>query len=335
MRDVSGAAGVSVQTVSNLINGRTNQMTVETQKRIRRVMKELGYHPNSAARGLRSAKSRTFGFLILDDASRFLADPMTDLFLSGLGDVLRDDGYALLIQASRPGNPIESLLMPMLEGRIDGAVVFLSGPRSVRGRYVKELEKLTRPFVLLQEHTGTGEQVASISADDRSGSRDLARHLIGRGHSRIAFLTAAHPWSALEERYAGYLNALEEAGIGPDPDHAIWRGDFAAFDAADAAGALLDGDRPPTAIMCGNDLIALGVLKASRDRGLRVPGDISVTGFDDFDFAAAIEPALTTVRIPGYEMGQRAAETLIASAIGKGSVVGHVFPTELCLRASA
>src|SRR5262245_45401120 len=131
MREVAKAADVSVQTVSNLLNGRVNQMTPETQLRIRTVMDGLGYHPNSAARGLRSARSQTIGFLILDDAARYLADPMTDLFMSGLGDVLRDRGFALLIQASTLANPIDQLLRPLHEGRVDGAVVSLSGPPPV------------------------------------------------------------------------------------------------------------------------------------------------------------------------------------------------------------
>jgi DNA-binding LacI/PurR family transcriptional regulator len=335
MKDVAQAAGVSVQTVSNFVNGRANQMTTATQARIRTVMKELRFHPNSAARGLRSARSRTLGFLILDDAARFLADPMTDLFLSGLGDVLRDQGYALLIQASRPSNPIEGLLTPVLEGRIDGAVVFLSGPSPVRAQYIRSLRRLAGPFVLLQEHDDVDGEVPSICADDRGGSRDLCRHLIASGHTRIGFLTAAHRWSAIEERYVGYLEAHEEADLVPSPDHALWHGDFEALEAANAAGMMLDLAPAPTAIMCGNDLIALGVLKTARDRGLRVPDDLAVTGFDDFEFAAAIDPPLTTVRIDGYDMGRLAAQELLGAVLGKRSATARRFPTELCLRASA
>ncbi len=335
MRDVATAAGVSVQTVSNLVNGRTNQMTPETQSRIQAVMDNLGYHPNSAARGLRSARSHTFGFLILDDSARFLADPMTDLFMSGLGDVLRDQGYALLIQASRQENPIERLLLPLLEGRVDAAVVFLSGPAAVRARYIQQLRKLTAPVLLLQEHELGEADIPVIAADDFGGARDLCRHLLERGHRAIGYLTADHRWSAIEARHRGYVAAHEAAGLRPNPEHTVWRGRFDAISASEAAGALLDIEARPTALMCGNDLIALGVLKAARDRGLRVPDDLAVTGFDDFDFAAAVSPPLTTVAIPGYEMGRLAARVLIESGNGEHLQAQHRFPTQLRVRESA
>jgi DNA-binding LacI/PurR family transcriptional regulator len=335
IREVAEASGVSIQTVSNLVNGRTNQMSAGTERRIRRVMKDLGYHPNPAARGLRSARTRTLGFLILDDATRFLADPMTDLFLAGFADVSREEGHAVLIQASRPGSPIENLFLPLYERRIDGAVVSLSGPGSLRAEYVARLHGQAVPFVLLEEHSDVGNGTPLVAADDRAGSRELCRHLLARGHSRIAFLTAAQRWSAIEERHAGYLEALAEAGIDPDPALVSWHGNFAPLDAADGAGMLLDLDPRPTAIMCGNDLIALGALRAARRRGLEVPRDVAVTGFDDFEFAEAIEPALTTVRIAGYEMGEYAANVLIESITEKGAPEGRVFRTQLCIRDSA
>jgi DNA-binding LacI/PurR family transcriptional regulator len=335
IRDVANAAGVSIQTVSNLVNGRTNQMAQPTEQRIRRVMKDLGYHPNPAARGLRSATTRTLGFLILDDATRFFANPMTDLFLAGFADVSREEGHAVLIQASPPGRPIDHLLLPLLERRIDAAVVFLSGPANLRTQYIRRLQHLPVPFVLLEEHSQLGNGVPRVTADDRAGSRDLCRLLLARGHTRIAFLTAMHRWSAIEERHGGYADALVEACAELDPALALWQGNFAPSDAADGAGMLLDHDPPPTAIMCGNDLIALGVLRAVRDRGLRVPGDVAVTGFDDFEFAEAVEPALTTVRIAGYEMGVYAAKALVDSIRSKGQPEGRVFHTELCIRESA
>ncbi len=334
MRDVAEAAGVSLQTVSNLVNGRTNQMTLETRSRIRTVMDDLGYHPNSAARGLRSARSRTFGFLILDDSSRFLADPLTDLFMSGLGDVLRDQGYALLIQASRQDNPVEQLLVPLHEGRVDGAVVFLSGPASMRGRYIQRFRKLTVPLLLVQEHELADAGVSVISADDFGGARDLCMHLIERGHRRIGFLTADRRWSAIEARYGGYLAAHKEAGLDPDPSHIVWQGTFDPISASDIAGAILEGASRPTALMCGNDLIALGALRAAHERGLSVPDDLAVTGFDDFDFAVAVTPSLTTVAIPAYEMGRLAARVMIDAGDG-AKRAEHRFPTQLRIRESS
>lgn len=335
MRDVAQAAGVSVQTVSNVVNDRSQHMTRETQARVRAIIEQLGFRPNSVARGLRSARTRTLAFVVLDASAHFLADPMTDLFLAGLGDELRDASHGLLIRASAPGADLDSLIEPLVEGRVDGAVVFLSGEAALRASYVERLgERLDLPFLLLQEHD-VAAALPTICAEDRHGSREVCRHLISRGHERIGFLTAAHSWSAIEQRLAGYRDAHEEAGIPCDPALVRRGGDFKPLDAATAAADLLDRHPRPTAVMCGNDLIALGLLKAARDRGLRVPDDLAVTGFDDFDFAAAIDPPLTTVRIPGYEMGRDAAGALIDAFASGATPATRTYPTEIFLRGSA
>ena len=129
MRDVAEHAGVSAQTVSNLVNNRLRQMSDETRVRIEGAMEQLGYHPNLTARSLRSARTTTIGFLLLDEGARYLADPMTDQVIAGVGDVARDRGYSVLIHAGRPGPPDSGLLKPVLESRVDGVLLFLSGPR--------------------------------------------------------------------------------------------------------------------------------------------------------------------------------------------------------------
>ena len=322
---------MSQQTVSNAVNDLDDQMGAETRERVVADSARLDYHRNPSAHRLRSPHRDTIGFLILDEAKRFLADPMTDLFLAGFGDVLRDHDCSLLIQASKPDWPLEQLILPLLAGRIDGAVLLLSGTTAQRRRYADRLRGLDEPLVLLQEHRRIG--VPAVVADDRRASAALCQHLIGRGHERIAFLTATHRWSAIEERHAGYRSALRGAGLEPDPVLSRWAGGFDAVEACAEAGRLLALEAPPTAIMCGNDLIALGAMKAARERGLRIPEDVAITGFDDFDFAAAVEPALTTVAIPGYEMGRHAAHSLIA-APDAGALQGTAFRAELKLRAS-
>ncbi len=334
MRDVATEAEVSVQTVSNVINDRSGHMTSETEARVRAVIDRLGFRPNPVARGLRSQRVETLAFIVLDAASRFLADPMTDLFLAGLGDELRDSRNGLLIRADHPGAEFEQILEPVIEGRVDGAVLSLSGEPKLRAAYVDRLQAIEQPLLLLQEH-GIDGDVASVSAEDRSGSREICRHLIGLGHERIGFITAAQSWSAIEERIAGYRDAHAEAGL-PFKDTLIRRtGDFKPLDAMVGASDLLDLHPRVTAVMCGNDLVALGVIKAARERGLQVPGDLAVAGFDDFDFAAAVDPPLTTVRIPGYEMGRYAAATLLDAVASGDRPQGRIFDTEVLLRGSA
>lgn len=333
MRDVARAAGVSVQTVSNVVNDRSNHMTATTEAQIRAIIDELGFRPNQVARGLRWARTETIGFLVMDPAAHFLGDPMTDLFLAGLGDELRDRAYELLIRASRQSESIDPLLTPLTEGRVDMAIISLSGEPEERARYIEELGDVQLPFVLLQEHQPGG--LPTVCAEDREGSRRICRHLITRGHKRIAFITATHHWSAIEERIAGYRQAHEEAGLELDEALVVWDGEFSPLPAANAAGNVLDRDPSPTAVMAGNDLIALGVMRAAQERGLRIPQDLAVTGFDDFEFAAAIDPPLTTARIPGYEMGRFAAQMLIDASEQEIQPHSRVFPCDVLLRRSA
>jgi DNA-binding LacI/PurR family transcriptional regulator len=331
MRDVAALADVSVQTVSNLINNRVHLMGEATRLRVERAMNELGYHPNVAARALRSTRSETLCFLLLDEGDRFLADPMTDLIVAGIGDVARDRGYGLLIRAARPDAPDPTLIRPLLENRADGAFLFLSGTPNLRHWYIERLNDLGFPFILL-EPSGDPEML-TVTAADRDGARRLTQHLIQQGHERIAFLTTKVPWPMLEQRILGYRDALKTAGLRP---MIRTGGRWTPTSGAAQADRLLTGKSAPTALMCGNDLLALGAIRAVRERGLTVPGDIAVTGFDDFDFAQFADPALTTVRIPGYEIGRTAGEALIG--VLEGDEPGErqiVFPVVLELRESA
>ena len=151
MRDVAEHAGVSAQTVSNLVNNRLRQMSDETRLRIEGAMEQLGYHPNLTARSLRSARTTTIGFLLLDEGARYLADPMTDQVIAGVGDVARDRGYSVLIHAGLPGPPDRGLLRPVLESRVDGVLLFLSGPPEQRQWYPARAAELGVPTVVLEE----------------------------------------------------------------------------------------------------------------------------------------------------------------------------------------
>lgn len=331
MRDVAARADVSVQTVSNLINNRLHLMGEETRHRVQRAMTDLGYHPNVAARTLRSARTETLCFLLLDEGNRFLADPMTDLIIAGIGDVARDRGYGLLIRAARPHEPDPALIKPLLENRADGAFLFMSGQPELRQWYIDQLSELGFPFILL-EPSGD-RKLLTVTAADRDGARSLTEHLIAKGHQRIAFLTTKVPWPMLEQRLLGYRDALKAAGLKPQVHTG---GTWDPTSGAGQAERLLTGRSMPTAMMCGNDLLALGAIRAVRERGLSVPEDIAVTGFDDFDFAQFADPALTTVRIPGYEIGAAAGQALIGVLEGDTPAQRHVvFPVALQLRESA
>jgi DNA-binding LacI/PurR family transcriptional regulator len=337
MRDVADQAGVSLQTVSNYVNGRYHLMSQETRERVGGELDRLGYWPNAAARSLRAKRSMTLGFLVLDEGARFLADPMTDLIIAGIGDVARDHGYSLLIQAARPDpNHLDGLFAPLLEDRVDGAFLFLSGAPSIRRKTIRRMVSLGFVFVIFENAPG-GVPVVSVTADNRAGARELAEHLIGSGHERIAFVSTRAPWPMVEERLKGFHDALRAHGIPRDPQLELSAGVWAPADGSAMAEELLARPEPPTAIMCGNDLLALGAIRAARVRGLRVPEDVAVTGFNDFEFAQFADPPLTTAGVPGYELGRLGAESLIAQLAGEGDAAPRsvTLPVQVRLRGSA
>jgi DNA-binding LacI/PurR family transcriptional regulator len=338
VRDVAAGAGVSAQTVSNYINHRYNEMSVDTRGRIAAVMEEVGFHPDSTARNLRSKRTRAFVFLIVDESQRFLADPMTDLILAGIGDVARGTGYSLLIQAGTPGAPSADLLAPLFERRADAAFLFLSGDPTDRSWYASRLADEGIPCVIFDEEH-PAETVFSVTAANRDGAHRLVGHLIDRGHKRIAFIAARVSWPMIEQRHFGYRDALQEAGIALDPDLERFDGVWDLATGGPIVEALLAMPDAPTAIVCANDLLALGAVHQIRSQGMDVPRDVAVVGFNDFDFSGFIDPPLTTVRIPGYELGRIAAERLVTyleSGSGNSAESHHVqLPVELVLRSSS
>jgi DNA-binding LacI/PurR family transcriptional regulator len=336
MRQVAERAGVSVQTVSNFVNHRYQFMAENTRVRVADAMAELGYHPNVVARGLRSSKTRVLAFLVLDEHARFLADPLTDLIMAGVGDVARDQGYGVLIQAGTPADDPERLLTPVLQSRVDGAFVVLSGPRELRADYIRRLQDATDDFVVFDEPLAD-PQIMSVRAADREAGRDLARHLIERGHQRIAFVGAAVPWAVVEQRFLGLNDALRTHAIDPDPQLQVFEAGWEPGTAIPIAERLLQLAEPPTAIMCSTDLLALATIYTAQRLGLDVPGDVAVCGFDDFPFSQFTRPSLTTIRIPAYDMGREAATMLIRNLgdeNGSQRVRQVEFPAELRVRDS-
>ena len=214
MRDVAQRASVSVMTVSNVINGRPGAVGAATRRRVERAMRDLGYRRNVSARALRSTRSDTLAFLLRDETEEYLADPLTNLITAGVGDVLREQDRSLLIRTVRADGPAESLLAPVLEGRVDGAFVLLSGEPTLRTWYLEQLGASGSPFVVFDEVLDDPD-VLSVRAADRDAGRMLTESLLAKGHRRIAFIGARVPWPVVEQRHLGYADALRAAGLEP------------------------------------------------------------------------------------------------------------------------
>jgi DNA-binding LacI/PurR family transcriptional regulator len=334
LKDVAELAGVSVQTVSNVVNSRDFLMTPETQQRVREAMQALGYHPNSQARGLRSRKLYTLAFLLLDDDPRYLSDPMTDLIISGVGAVARDRGYMVLVHAAGSEQFDYGLLDPLQQNRADGALLMLSGPPSLRSRYLHEVQQLTPNFVIFEDVDNPA--VTSVTANNRQGALDMTRRLIDAGHRRIAFIGSAISWPMIEQRLDGYKSALAQAGIAFDPALTRFEGEWHAATGAQLVAQLCEEADPPTALLAGNDLLAAGAIKALKERGLRIPEDFAVAGFNNFEFSEYTDPPLTTLQVPGFEIGSLAATKLIDRIEGKDEeATATVLPVEIVPRGSA
>lgn len=333
MQDVANRAGVSIQTVSNLVNGREHLMSKKTRERVAQAMTVLEYRPNMRARGLRAAKTNEIGFLVVDDEARFLADPMNGTAMAGAGEMIRGRGFGMLIESAKLGEVDDGLFAPLLQSRADGGILYLSGPPGDREVYVRRIVELGYPYVLFGEAREDG--LPAVAAENETGSHELATHLIEKGHRRIGFIAGRAAWPMIEQRFAGYRRALQDAGIEPDPSLQLFRGRWNPADGAAMAHSLLALPDPPTAIMAGNDVLALGIFEAARDRGLRIPDDVAVTGFNDFEFAAFLQPALTTVALPVWEMGEAAAEIVIDQIQRKDRPRVRQFPVDVLIRGSS
>lgn len=333
-KDVAELAGVSVQTVSNVLNARVDEMSLLTKARVEAAMKELNYVPNSQARSLRSQRTNTLAFLLLDPDPRYLADPMTDLIISGVGAVARERGYMVLVQAMLPGELDPRLFLPITQNGADGALLLLSGERELRRRYIKAMQNLSSHFVVFEDVDDPS--VDTVTARNHDAAYAMTNHLISLGHERIGFIGTGTPWPMVEQRFEGYKSALRDAGIPFDGALTRFEGEWTAGTGEVGAANLCDEPDPPTSLLAGNDLLAVGAIKLLKARRIRVPEDFAIVGFDDFVFAEHVEPALTTVRVPGFEIGYLAASKLIDGIEGKGAgPTADSLPVELMMRTSA
>jgi LacI family transcriptional regulator len=302
IREVAQAAGVSIATVSRVLNGRSD-VAPETRELVTRVIREHGYTANRSARHLSAGRTGLAGVLVpLVYPAYFSA------ILSGAAEALDEQDLRLVLTPTDYEHDRElSLIDRLMQGLTDGALIVQPQESS------EELEQLLDRgfrFVVVDPLVPLAAKIASVSAAHTSGADQAMQHLLRLGHRRIGAITGPRGWVATEDRRRGYHAALAAAGVLPDPALEI-EGDFEIPGGRKAAEALLGLDEPPTAIFAFNDNHAIGALQAARARGLRVPEDLSVVGFDDVEHATIVTPALTTVRQPLAEMGRTAVSLLM------------------------
>jgi len=338
LADVAAHLGVSRTTVSNAYN-RPNQLSPNLREKVLAAAGELGYAgPDPMARGLRRGHTGTLGLVFDQPLSYAFTDPAAALFLRGMAAGLEEHGHALTVIPRMPEGPERSAEM-VRTALVDGYIMFCTAgddPRfaAVRGRGL--------PFVLVEYDDDP--DAAGVQIDDRAGAAAAARHLVDLGHRDIAIVTsygvglttgpeaqARSRFHVQSGRLAGWREGLEAGGVDWTGVTVSGAGGGDAVAGARSAAALLDRADRPTAILALSDVQAIGVLQAAAERGISVPGDLSVVGFDGIPQAATTTPGLTTVAQPHEEKGRAAVRLLVAGARPEDSVR---LPCELVVRAS-
>ncbi len=322
IKDIARIARVSHPTVSRALQN-SPLVNAKTAEKIRKIADESGYRASAVARGLVTRRTRTIGLVVTT-----VADPFASEVVCGVEQTANDHGYSVFLADSHADPERErKVVRAFAERRVDGILVTSS---RVGALYLPMLKEMEVPIVLVNDQH-PGAFVHSVMIANFEGMRAVAEHLLGLGHRRIAYLGDQFGYQSDAERLAGYRAALEAAGLSAAPE-LIAHGNSKP-DAAMAAMERLLAARP-TAVCCYNDMTALGALRQIRARGLRVPEDFSVTGFDDLFFAEYLQPPLTTVRQPMRRMGQLAMESLLRLMEGEESVPQIRVEAELVVRAS-
>lgn len=304
--EIAAKAGVSTPTVSRVLNNRPD-VAPDTRERVERVIKESGFIHSRVKNALKES-SGIIDMLVPDLSTLYSVE-----IVRGVEEVLERTELRLALSFTHNSLSFEQRwLAKVMDGATDGAILVLAHGQS------KRLDILLRnkiPFVVVDHRGELGADVPSVGATNWLGGRTATEYLLSLGHRRIAIISGDSNLRCSRDRIAGYRAALEDAGVPVIPEY-IRPGGFVQQTGYEQTCALLDLPEPPTAIFAGSDTQALGVYSALRSRGLRIPDDMSVVGFDDVPIASAITPALTTVRQPLVEMG-RVATTMLLRLIAE------------------
>lgn len=325
IREVARAAGVSVATVSRVVNG-TAVVKGETRLRVEAEVARLRYSPNAAARSLITNRTSTIGVVLPDIWGEYFSE-----VIHGIDHAARQAGYHVLVSSSHSDVAETRDVLRTMHGRVDGVLVMSpnASPRELEGCLPPSL-----PVVFLNSAPGRALH-PSLSVDNRGGARAMVSHLVSLGHRRLAFVTGPPSNFDASERRRGCREALRAAGLPPAAATEI-EGDFGEESGQVAGEAIVRLSPRPTAIFAANDSMAIGVLFALRRAGLKVPEEIAVAGFDDIPIARFASPPLSTVRHDIRTLGERALARLLVGVSGEGPAPAarEVLPIRLVLRES-
>ncbi|GAB4291331.1 MAG: LacI family DNA-binding transcriptional regulator [Roseovarius sp.] len=323
LEDVARAAGVSSATVSRVLNA-PDKVAEQTRRRVRQAVLQLGYVPHFGARAMAANRTRTIGAIIPTMENAIFARG-----IQAFQEALHAQGYTLLVASSSYSPELEQEQIETLVARGADGLLLIGHDRDAG---VLDFLARHRVPALVAWSCDPGARLPSVGFDNRAAMHALAARALDMGHRRIGLITA--PLARNDRargRAEGIWQAIAEAGL-PAAALRVEETAYGIETGAEAFGRIVSGPRPPSLVFCGNDVLAVGALMRAREMGLAVPGEVSITGFDDIDLARIVLPALTTVHVPHREMGTRAAKVLIDMVEGRGAGERVVLGTEIRLR---
>ena len=326
IKDIAALAGVSKTTVSKIINNKDDSISKPTRDKVLKIMKEQNYVPNKLAQSLVTKRTKTIGLLIPDIRNPFFTD-----ISRGAEDFARKEGYNIIFCSTDEDYEREAECVSMLcEKMIDG-IIFT--PSSITSHEENRYNDLDIPMVLVDKNIELSNAKGIVKVDNKNGTYEATKHLIKQGHKEILYLSGPLKNDISKERLQGYIRALEKNNLSVKEENIV-EGKYRYEWAYNFIKNL--EEIKCTAICCANDLMAIGAIQALREKNFNIPEDISIVGFDDIETAKLIDPSLTTIRQPAYEMGAKASEILISSLKNKDkeSVGTIIFKPSLIIRNS-
>lgn len=324
MKDVARHAGVSVSTVSYVLNN-SGPVGQYRRDRITDAIRVLGYSPNKTARSLKIRSASTIGAVVPE-----LTNPFFAMVVEGVHQAASARDMLVVLVVPEATQQAEEKQLELLKSQQIDGLLYLSGTGSLPAS-IYDIAR-TGPVVLIDEQI-LGLKLPAVVCDSRKGAREVAAHVLQQGHRQVAVIGGPPALWTAQQRLAGYREAFAGAGLQPD-DVPVYCGDYRQASGRELAAQALQAEPRPTALICANDLMALGAMEYCREALLRVPEDVSIVGFDDLPFSALLTPQLTSVRQPAREMGFRAASILFDLLEGGAAHGTEVLQASVQVRSS-
>jgi len=329
IRDVAKKAGLSLSTVSLVLN-KKGYVSEPTKQKILGIIKELDYHPQASARGLASKLSGNIGFILTDEHFSQSEPFYTRIFLGSELEARKHNYYILLTTVGKTVKETEAMPRFLFDNNVDGIII--AGKIGIS--WIDYITKKHIPLLLIDF---VAPRISSITMDNKAGAELVMQHFLQGGHTKIGFIGGDIKHPSVQERYVVYRNMLLDAGVLPnDQWENIDRENTTAVDGYEAAKRIFsDNENKPTAIFAANDVMAIGCMRYLTEKGLNVPKDVAIVGFDNIEAGLHVDPPLTTVNVHREEMGSLAVRRMLEMIKDKSVIVTNsVTPVELVLRES-